>query len=704
MTFNGSYSELRGFGGQLAYQMSGDGQVELDGDPLMLKPGSEYHVKSASTFAPKSSQGDPSYGDLEPYDSPSAQANWAAGYGYLRASHTVSSDGWSGSYWAGYLEGLNVDASLPGRVILSPPMTFETLPFLDNSMTPARCVELGGTLLCAAGTALYVRNDTTAAWRALNATPFPNNATDAAVLGGTVFVALGDAQNMQYTSGPFGGTVFPTFGTTLPATYLTTDKVGLYRSFGINQVQGSTSGIGWAIEPVLTVGDSSAPITSLAPGGGLVLLWAGKQDGLWGIPSGAGGTATKYLPFERRYARNARPLMWHGPLVLVPNGRGLWTFQASSQTSGEASNITPARDSQQLGRVRGDIRALGDSARYVYAALVDTTFVPPQCYIDKMDTRNGHWHTWLYPGQGNCETMFSRATDTNLGPPSLWFGFGNHLGHVGLPMTGDDPLSDPNSLYTTSTTNVELISSSFDFNLPDAEKALLWVVLGAERLQGAIKFVNIDYQLDGDNTWRTDLSPRTSYAALSTKMFFPRTTPHCHWVQLRYQPRTFVPTDTPVIRYVVIHARVLIENRWRWTLTVSLGQNQQLANFAQREEFAFRLYRKLLRLREFQDVVVFRDREGYSWNVLLDQVDATLQRESGGVQPEYTVGMELTQALPGLAEGLNAAIQIPIPIDQAAVLSEEAYLYADTPLVVKASVWDAANSQWDTDDLWSPPE
>lgn len=624
----------------MAYQMPALGQVEIDGDSLMLKLNTEYHVKSASPFAPKTSQGDPSYGDLEPYDSPSAQANWASGYGYLRASHTVSSDGWGGSYWAGYLEGLNVDPAFPGRITISPPPVIEALPGLNAAMTPTRLVELGGTLMCAAGTALYIRNDVNGSWANVNATAFPVNATDAAVLGGTVFVALGDGTNMRYTSD------LSTFGTTQPATCLTSDKVGLYRSFLSNQVQGSTSGVGWATEPVLTVGDTSAPITNLAPGGGLVLLWAGKTDGLWGIPGGAGGTATKYLPFERRYARNCKPLMWHGPLVLIPNGRGLWSFQASSQTSGEGSNISPARDAQQLGRVRGEVRALADTMRFVYAALVDNTFVPPQLFINRMDTRSGRWHTWVYPGQANCETMFSRATDTVGGGPSIWFGFGNQIGRIGLPLTSDDPLSDPASRYNTGTTNIELISSMFDFGLPDAPKALLWVQLGTERLAGSVKSVTIDYQLDGSGNWIGDLQPRIAWSSPSTRMFFPMNTPHCQWIQLRYQPRTFDPTDTPVIRYVVVHARILVENRWRWTFTVSLAQNQELATLAQRTDYAFRLYRKLLRLRENQDIVVYRDRDGYRWNVLIDQIDASMMREAGGVQPEYTVGLELTQALP----------------------------------------------------------
>jgi len=408
------------------------------------------------------------------------------------------------------------------------------------------------------------------------------------------------------------------------------------------------------------------------------LLWIGKTDGLWGIPSGAGGTATKYLPFERRYARNSRPLMWHGPLVIIPNGRGLWTFQASSQTSGEASNIAPARDAQQLGRVRGEVRALADSARFVYAALCDPTFNPPQLFINKMDTRTGHWHTWVYPGQQDCETMFQRSTDTRSGPPTLWFGFGNQVGRIGMPLTGDDPLSDPNALFTTATDNVELITSSFDFNLPDTEKALMWVVLGAERLQGMVKYVYIDYMLDGDGTWHTDLVPNLAYTSPSTRMLFPRTTRHCHWIQLRYKPRTFTPIDTPIIRYVVIHARILVENRWRWTLTVSIGQNQELNNFAQREDYAFRIYRKLLALRETQEMVVFRDREGYSWTVLLDNIDATVLRESGGVQPEYSAGLELTQAIPGLVYGEANAVEIPTPTDGAAVLDGETYLDPDT--------------------------
>jgi len=238
-----------------------------------------------------------------------------------------------------------------------------------------------------------------------------------------------------------------------------------------------------------------------------------------------------------------------------------------------------------------------------------------------------------------------------------------------------------NSLYTTATTNVELITSSFDFNLPDAEKALMWVQLGAERLQGAMKSVSIDYQLDGEGFWRTDLNPHIATTALSTRMFFPPNTPHCHWLQLRYQPRTFQPNDTPVIRYVVIHARILVENRWRWTLTVQLAQQQQLANFAQRTDYAFRLFRKLLKLREDQDIVVYRDRDGYLWNVLVDQIDGSIMRESGGVQPEYAVGLELTQALPGLYVGPNNygennSIEIPTPVNQAAVLDQEAYLDA----------------------------
>src|SRR4029077_4589218 len=145
--------------------------------------------------------------------------------------------------------------------------------------------------------------------------------------------------------------------------------------------------------------------------------------------------------------------------------------------SGEASNITPGRDAQQLGRVRGEVRATADSARWVYATLVDTAAgsagTAIASYINRMDMRTGKWHTWTYPGLANSEMLYHRAQPgPGISPqnPSMWAGFGNKVGWYILPINGDDPLADKACRFTTATSDVEMVGSAFDFGLPDQIK------------------------------------------------------------------------------------------------------------------------------------------------------------------------------------------------------------------------------------------
>ena len=90
-------------------------------------------------------------------------------------------------------------------------------------------------------------------------------------------------------------------------------------------------------------------ISSLAPGGGLVLVYVGRIDALGCIDNDA--VYHDLVPFDSRMRTNCRPLKWllasgsdqqRGSLSLVfPRERSLWEYVPSDQFSGTASCIAP---------------------------------------------------------------------------------------------------------------------------------------------------------------------------------------------------------------------------------------------------------------------------------------------------------------------------------------------------------------------------
>jgi hypothetical protein len=662
-------SELRlgGYGGQLADHAPPIGDVEIDGDPLLLTAGG-YDVTALEPFAPKVSQGDRRFGNYQPYDSPVAQSSWHGGYGQKRAESDTDT--------VGYFEGHDVEADR-NRIIPAPPKVWEPLPDLGSEVDARRTyTEMNGTLICTAGSHLYMRLDAPPGW--VKMATFPAPCRDLAIYGERAYVALGLDTPLQHSldlatwSSATGGEV---------AEALVSDRSALYRGWS-NKVQATTVGTAWT-EGTALIGDTSAPITSLLAGGGLVTLWVGKTDGLWGIPPGVAGTAAHYLDFDRRDPDNCWPLVWRGGIVLVPNGNGLWEYQPSSQTSGAAANISPSRDADALGQVRGRVVGVCDTLRYTIASLFDDD--TQTSYVVRRDSRTGKWHSWLTMGSVEASALYFRQHDLTdaESPPHLFISAGT-AGHaqVILPANGDDPISDPNCRYVIDDMQPwqpEATLPEFDFLLPDEKKTLLTVRLSSRRLMGAWRWVEVAYQLDSDGRWRTDLDAGRgalgdARSSPTCELTFPEGT-QCRWVALRLRFFNMDPISPPEIRAVAIHGRVAIQTKWHWNITGVLGRAETADNLAQIERDTFLLERKLQRLREEAKPARFRDPDGYPWKVLVDRVRVTRNQEPGRL-PEWQVALALTQAIPQLDTGHQSIYDYPVLGEEGGLYDTESYYWS----------------------------
>jgi len=662
-----SESRLRTYGGQLADHAPPLGDVEIDGDPLLLTQGG-YQVSDTTPFAPQAAEGDRRFRNYQPFDSPVAQSSWHGGYGQKRAD--------SDSDTVGYFEGHDVEADR-GRIILAPPKVWEALDEIGSEGNARRnFAEMNGTLLHTAGSGLYARLDAPPGW--IKLASFPQPCRDLAIYGQRAYVALGLGTPLQHSSDL--ATWSPAAGGEV-AEALVSDRSALYRGWS-NQVQATTVGTAWT-EPIALVGDTSAPITSLLAGGGLLNLWVGKVDGLWGIPSGVGGTAAHYLSFDRRDPDNCWPLTWRGGLVQVPNSNGLWEFQPSSQTSGAAANISPSRDADALGQVRGRVRGIADTLRYTIATLYDEP--SGTSYVVRRDSRTGRWHSWLSMGTLEASALFFRQHDLTdpESPPRLFISAGTAgLAQVILPANGDDPLSDTNVRYVIDhqqSWQPEVTLPEFDFLLPDERKTLLTVRLSSRRLMGAWRWVEVSYQLDSDGRWRTDLDAGRgalgdARSSPNCELTFPEGT-QCRWIALRLRFFNMDPLSPPEVTAVALHGRVAIQNKWHWNLTGVLGRAETADNLALIERNTFLFERKLQRLREEARPVTFRDADGYPWKVLVDRIRVGRGQEPGKL-PEWQVSLELTQAVPQLASGHQAIYDYPILGEEGGLYDEESYYWA----------------------------
>jgi hypothetical protein len=109
-----------------------DGEVTVDGIPLMLVPGT-YDCHEAERFGEKMSVGDLRYSDFRPGESGFATTDWSKGYGLRRYSDLGGGNmmpyfGYGSSTPGMVLEADGVETGDAGMMFLSPLSIFEPLP------------------------------------------------------------------------------------------------------------------------------------------------------------------------------------------------------------------------------------------------------------------------------------------------------------------------------------------------------------------------------------------------------------------------------------------------------------------------------------------------------------------------------------------------------------------------------------------------
>jgi hypothetical protein len=487
-------------------------QVVLDSIPMELVPG-KYSVEEADRFGEKVSQGTLKYADFNPYESAFAVASLTGGSGLRRYSDAGDDPTQVATL---YTESSNVNCGF-APAVLSPEITTNALP---GATGPA--VWIGETLYYSAG--VLTQRLLSVAPMGANSGVYQRQAGGPWQLMATITAKgppLGPACGMfgSILTVGFGGqatavTVDASWNVVVinqaasePAGAVpiyvwayTSDHASNYVAGGPTAtsyytVMSSTSPVSGYASPVATGNDV---IVSLAPGGGLVLVYVGKTSELGEIDNQAVYHAL--IPFYSRQLTNCNPLRWllasgadqsRGSLTLVfTRDRSLWEYAPADQFSGTASVISPwAREFRRPPNARGQITALVGGQRWLYYAV-----------------QNGAGHTWIYRNDqttGAPHTYLDlgvvdvRAIDITFmfGPnPLLVFSSGTNMDTVVLPLDGDAELDDPNCRYQLQG-YVDI--PDIDLGFPDEDKIGFTVRVVADNLVNLNRYIDVQYGVDG---------------------------------------------------------------------------------------------------------------------------------------------------------------------------------------------------------------
>jgi hypothetical protein len=598
------------------------GQVIIHGIPLRLVPGT-YVMGEAERFGDKISTGDLRYADFSPDENGFPTTSCHGGYGLRRYSDLNSSE----TALTMYLEADGVECFEAGHIYLSPLQIDETLPWEEGD-TQGPPVWIGvvndsGTrkLACVAGDVLFERDGTNHPGRGT----WTRNARLAGtaiqgavgVFGNKLIIGYGAAATAQYTSD------LTTLGDLLddatePAKLyvwaVTADCAASYIAGGTTtsdhyKVMSSSDGA-TDYTGSTECGSFSTEITSLAPGGLVAIVFVGKEEELGCIDGN--GVYRSLIPLDSTLSTNCRGMRWwmgaggteqRGPVVIFfPRDRGIWAFQPTSTTSGNASNITPwANPGVRPLNVRGQATALQGSARWLYYAIQNGD---GDSWIVRRDARSGATHNFLTVGKGtDCRAL--GIVSIYGGNPMFFFGKGNGVSYVILPLDGESPLSDPACRFAP--TGIVTLPDA-DLNLPDENK-----VLYSHRLvlEGMGSGCTVQVQIN------TDGGDYSSIGTASSGTFYEAS--HISGVSCKRWGRQFVlsttdPERTPIIRAIVTRAYLNTRLLRQWAFEAYLPAGY-LNNLTEDTADPYVTQRTLWNDRASGIPTTFTDAWGDTWNV-----------------------------------------------------------------------------------------
>lgn len=551
--------------------------VKVDDLPLTLVYDEHgrvvYQVDEASRFGEKIAEGDPKYADFAPFESASAIARFDGTYGLRRFSDSL--DPKKDGNATDEPDGMDCSYGLP---IMEPGQHVEALPGSDQAVlwlgefTPAATGAPG--LLAIAGTRVY-RRIGVGVWSQITTLP-ASPGTDARVttFNGRLIIGFGDAHVAIWTDDL---TTWPNvqddLGGPIYIWACTADHSNVYVAGGPaladhNQVMSSTTGNDYA--DGVDCGRPDIYIHSLAPGGGLVLVYIGKQNELGCLTNAA--TYQILIPFDTYEANNGHLLRWwlgrqddqqRGPLALhFLREQHLWQYAPASDTTGEARDITPWADpTRRPYAIKGLPTAAAGTHRWLYYAV---TNMDGATWVLKRDAMTGSTTPYLSLGKRACRAL---VVTHQLGlNPCLMYGYGEHVAYSVVPLYGEWPLDDPNVDYRVGTATLSL--PAFDLNLPDEDKILLSVRIIADNLDPVARYFEVEYAVDG-GPWLAlglaNLSPRS-------EIDFDREIDimKAKRCALRLIAHNLDGATTMVLLGVVLHWSLNAKPYRRWTFQASL--------------------------------------------------------------------------------------------------------------------------------------
>lgn len=557
-------------------------QVIIDDMPLQVVPG-KYSVEEADRFGEKVSQGALSYSDFNPYENAWAISALTGGAGLRRYSDTGDQPD---RYITLYTESNNVNCCF-APAVLSPQVLLNSLPGATapavwmgedwRSNVTGENKRLLAVASMGANTGLFARTGA-GPWSLVATVTGKTDPVPTAVGVYEGYTVIGYAsRHLAASISPTGVVAEVTQDTSEPGGVLplyvwavTTDHATAYLAGGPStghyfRVMSSVDAHQLYSKPVST-GDSM--IASLAPGGGLVLVYIGKIDGLGCIAND--GVYHGLIPFDSRLDTNCKPLKWlmasgndqqRGSLTLVfPRDRSLWEYAPADQFSGTASCIAPwAQNFRRPPNARGKITALIGSSRWLYYAVQNSA---GQTWIWRNDQSTGAPHTYMYLGVGDVRSM--AISHIFPGNPLLLFSLGTQIGSVVLPLDGDAEFDDTACRYALQG-YVDI--PDIDLGFPDEDKIGFGVRIISDGLVGLSRYHKVEASIDGGewvdlgiaNHSPSDeldfpLNTATQAKRIKLRVWFytddPALTPKLWGISLR------VSLNTKVYRLFVIQTRL----------------------------------------------------------------------------------------------------------------------------------------------------
>ena len=418
----------------------------------------------------------------------------------------------------------------------------------------------------------------------------------------------------------------------------------LYAANGFN-ISYTTGGGIWS--GPFAVATASETITGLAPSNNGNEILVSTNDSLYVFPEGVEYTGTNSLQlllWPSSDLRNGRGMRTHEGSVYIPYAGGLFRYLPN----GELSDIWINREEDLPNARIGDVYTLVSMNNYLVVGVRGTS-----AYA--VDT------IWAYSSQG-WHFLAQLPSGIRLSARAFLFMPGMSYLYIGteqgivfaLPVP--DSARNPLRIDKFNWNQAELPSN---FPLPQRylynDEGFVEFPLysgGLKRLRKDVQSVFIAGDIEGGGTvevlWRDKLKDDWQSLGIAsedeTELIFPLLNrPLGNSFQLGLNLDAAEPLATPVVRSIVTKFHTMVDERYRWSMTLQINPNQtQLDGTIIREPLAERR-RNLAAALHLVRPVQFTDIDGKEYLVKLENY----AESTGGVQlvngePEYSSSHQLT--------------------------------------------------------------